>query len=282
MDLDAFSLECFLTVAETGSFTRSAERMGRTQSAISQQINKLEKLFGKILLTRTKPLALTHEGEIFAQFARQIFALQRETMEHFKAPELEGEVRFGIPEDFANVFLSEVLVSFARVHPKILLKVECDLTVNLFERFKRNEFDLVLVKMNCPKYFPNGVDVWKEKLVWAGNEALLNELTMPLVLSPAPCVYTNAAFGALSAIKKKWRVVFLSYSHAAKMAAVKAGLGITVLPQNMVHPKDYIIKNQSKSLPKLIDMTVSLLKDTADNPAVNSFERFVLKKLKIS
>lgn len=157
MSIDTITLQCFIAVAETGSFTKAAERVGRTQSAISQQMTKLENLLGKSLLLRGKTFALTPEGEIFLGYARQIFALHREAMDRFKEPELEGEVRFGLPENFATVYLSEVLAEFSRIHPRILLNIECDLTLNLFERFKKKQFDLVLVKMNRPEDFPNGL-----------------------------------------------------------------------------------------------------------------------------
>ena len=161
---DSITLQCFIAVAETGSFTQAAKRVLRTQSAISQQIANLENLLGKPLLVRGKAFVLTPEGEIFLGYARQIFALHREAMDRFKEPELEGEVRFGMPENFASVYLSQVIADFARIHPRILLNIECDLTLNLFDRFKNKEFDLVLVKMNRPEDFPNGLDVWSEPL----------------------------------------------------------------------------------------------------------------------
>jgi DNA-binding transcriptional LysR family regulator len=185
MNIDTLTLQSFLAVAETGSFTRAASRVGRTQSAISQQMAKLENGLGKPLFIRGKSLALTSEGHIFHGYARQIFAMHREALDRFKEPDLEGEVRFGLPEDFASVFLSDVLADFARIHPRILLHIECDLTLNLFERFKNQELDLVLVKMTRPDDFPNGQEVWMEPLEWVGDESLVKrDKPVSLVLSP--------------------------------------------------------------------------------------------------
>lgn len=259
MSIDPITLQCFIAVAETGSFTKAAERVGRTQSAISQQITKLENLLGKPLMVRGRMFALTPEGEIFLGYARQIFALHREAMDRFKEPELEGEVQFGLPEDFASVFLSDVLADFARIHPLILLNIECDLTLNLFDRFKKKEFDLVLVKMMRPDGFPNGQDVWTEPLEWVGDESLLQRgKPVPLVLSPLPCVYRTAAIQALEAAGHSWRLTFSSTSHAGKAAAVKAGMGLTVLPR-MMTPKELSLA-VSNDLPELDDIHVSLLK----------------------
>ena len=115
MSIDTITLQCFIAVAETGSFTKAAERVGRTQSAISQQMTKLEHLLGKPLLTRGKTFALTPEGDIFLGYARQIFALHREAMDRFKEPELEGEVRFGLPENFAQRVSFRSTCGFFRV-----------------------------------------------------------------------------------------------------------------------------------------------------------------------
>lgn len=279
MSIDTITVQCFIAVAETASFTKAAERVGRTQSAISQQMTKLENLLGKPLLIRGKTFALTPEGEIFLGYARQIFALHREAMDRFKEPELEGEVRFGLPENFASVYLSEVLADFSRIHPRILLNIECDLTLNLFDRFKKKEFDLVLVKMNRPEDFPNGLEVWSEPLKWVGDATLIDpNKPVPLVLSPQPCVYRASALKTLENAGRSWRLVFSSPSYAGAVAAVRAGMGITVMPHTMI-PSD-LSALDTALLPKLAGTHVSLLKHRADNPAINSLEEFVIKKLK--
>lgn len=279
MNIDTVTLQCFIASAETGSFTKAAERVGRTQSAVSQQIIKLENMLDKPLFVRGKILSLTSEGEIFLGYSRQIFALHREAIDRFKEPELEGEVRFGLPENFASICLSEVLADFSRIHPRILLNIECDLTLNLFEKFKKGDFDIVLVKMNRPEDFPNGVDVWSEPLKWVGDKNLIyHNKPIPLVLSPQPCVYRNAAINALEKQGRSWRLVFSSTSYASTIAAVKAGMGVTVMPGTMI-PTD-LQELEAKIIPVLPDAHVSLLKQKADNTIINTLEGFVLKKLK--
>ncbi|MFN7096670.1 MAG: LysR substrate-binding domain-containing protein [Gammaproteobacteria bacterium] len=280
MNIDTITLQSFIAVAETGSFSLAAKRVGRTQSAISQQITKLEFILGKTLIIRGKYFSLTPEGEIFLSYARQIFALYREAIDRFIEPELEGKVRFGLPENFASVYLEDILVDFSRIHPRILLEIECDLTLNLYERFKNKEFDLVLVKMNRPEDFPNGLEVWSEPLKWVGNDVLLlPNKPIPLVLSPYPCVYRASALKALEYIGQPWRLVFSSPSYAGTIAAVKAGLGITVMPYTMISSELEVL--ESALLPKLANTHVSLLKHLSDNPAINTLEEFVLKKLKL-
>ncbi|GAB4391274.1 MAG: LysR substrate-binding domain-containing protein [Gammaproteobacteria bacterium] len=279
MNIDTLSLHAFIAVAETNSFTQAGLIVGRTQSAISQQITKLELQIGKALFARGKKLTLTPDGEIFLSYAKRIFALHKETIDHFKQPDLEGEVRFGLPEDFASAFLSDVLVAFARIHPRVMLNIECDLTLNLFERFKQQEFDLVLIKMHRPENFPNGLDIWSEKLEWVGDINLVHlHKSIPLVLSPQPCIYRLRAINALNNMHRKWHIVFSSQSYASTLAAVKAGLGITVLPNKMIPESLHAIRTQH--LPLLEDTHVSLIKHQHNNSAINSFEEFVVKKLR--
>jgi len=279
MNIDTITLQCFIAVAETGSFTKAAERVRRTQSAISQQMTKLENLLGRPLLIRGKTFTLTPEGDIFLSYARQIFTLHREAIDRFKEPELEGRVRFGLPENFASVYLSEVLADFSRIHPRILLNIECDLTLLLFDRFKKKEFDLVLVKMNRPEDFPNGLDVWSEPLKWVGCASLIEaNKPVPLVLSPQPCVYRASATKSLEEAGRSWRLVLSSPSYAGVVAAVKAGMGITLMPHTMIpHGLQAV---DASLLPQLADTHVSLLKHRADNAAINTLEGFVLRRLK--
>ncbi|MBL7480356.1 LysR substrate-binding domain-containing protein [Legionella bononiensis] len=282
MSLDTVTLQCFLAVAETQSFTKAAARVGRTQSAISQQIAKLENLIEKQLITRGRELSLTPDGELFLGYAKRIYELHRESLDRFKTPELQGELRFGLPEDFASMMLSEVLVEFSRLHPRIMLNVECDLTLNLIERFHQDEFDLILIKTTEKKQITEGVNVWNEPVEWVGKKELLPILneksTIPLILSPTPCVYRGNVIESLNKHHLKWRLAFSSPSYAGKMAAVRAGLGITAIQRSMI--PNYLDKLDDYFLPSLKDIHVSLIKKEVANKAIDSLEFFIMDKLK--
>lgn len=280
MILDKTSCQCFIVLAETASFTKTAERVGRTQSAVSQQIAKLEKIIDNKLINRGKSISLTHEGELFLSYVRKIYSLQCEAIDRFKEPDLQGEVRFGLPEDFAAVFLSDVLVDFVQIHPRVTLTVECDLTLNLFERFKSNQFDLILVKMSKPSDFPECAEIWSEKLVWVAHpDYKLDDTMIDLVLSPQPCVYRSRAIKALDYHKQSWRIALSTHSFSGLIAAVKAKVGISVLPKNMI-PKGLAVIGECQQLPCLDDTHISMIKHNRNNAAINSFENFVLEKLR--
>lgn len=278
MTIDTISLQCFIAAAEGGSFTKAAERVSRTQSAVSQQVAKLENLLGKILFKRGKVLEMTSEGELFLNYSKQIVKLHHEAIDCFKEPDLKGEVRFGIPDTFANAFLYEVLSEFILVHPNVSLHIESDLTLNLYESFKKEKLDMVLLKMKKPKEFEFGSDISSEKLCWVGDKNLIKaKEPIPLALSPKPCIYRKSATDALKRENLKWQIAFSSHSHASIVAAVRAGIGITILPKKMVPKELHIIHH--KSLPQLENSFVSLVKSTDANPAINSFEKFVIKHL---
>ena len=279
MNIDTILLQAFIATVDTGSITQASKKMCRTQSAVSQQIAKLESFLGKQLFIRGKKFILTEEGEIFFSYAKQILKLHYEVIDRFKDPELEGEVTFGLPEDFANKYLAEILNDFSRNHPRVLFRIECDLTMNLFKRFKNKEFDLVLVKMNHPEDFPHGQEVWSESLEWVGDARFLcQDGYIPLVMSPQPCVYRASALEALDNHHIPWRIALSSTSYSVTIEAVKAGMGIAVLPSTMI-PKDISIIRNSR-LPKLKNTNVSLLKHSHNNSVVSSFEQFILRKFR--
>lgn len=280
--MDSFSIECFIAVAECGHFTKAAHRVNRTQSAVTQQISNLERKLGTRLFHREKKISLTKAGELFFPYALRIYGLYQEVFDRFKNPELGGEARIGIPEDFATLFLADVLVNFSRIHPRVFLNVECDLTLNLMNRFKEGMFDLVIVKMSSLEEFPDGVEIWKEPLVWVGKHetfSSIQEDPLPLVLSPEPCIYRSRAIAALEARNIRWRMVYTSQSYAGTIAAVKANMGVTVFPKRMV-PQD-LQRLLKPSLPTLPDIHVSLLRQAGkSSPAIESLSQFLIEKLK--
>lgn len=259
-NLDLDLLRCFVTIAETGSFTRAGDRLGRTQSTISLQIKRLEDQLGRAVFHRTpRALQLTSEGERLLGPARQLLRLNDSALAELFEPDMTGHVRLGVPEDFATAHLPSVLADFAEAHPLVELEVTCDLTLNLLQRFHAKAFDLVLVKRE-PSAPLEGVRVWREPLVWVARDqkAAMGLETVPLVVSPEPCVYRKRAIDALEAVGRKWRVAYTSTSLAGSQSAVNAGLGITVLPREMV-PSYLAPITDDPALPPLYDTEIALI-----------------------
>jgi len=259
-NLDIDLLRCFSVIAAEGSFTRAGERLGRTQSTISLQVKRLEDQLGQRLFNRThRALSLTATGASLLAPAREILRLNDLTVAQLTEPDFCGSIRLGVPEDFATAHLPQVLAAFAEAHPLVELEVTCDLTLNLLQRFRDGQFDLVLIKRE-PTDQAVGVRVWREALLWVSRPSLpVRDLDpLPLVVSPEPCVYRKRACDALNAVGRRWRVAYTSTSLAGAQSAVNAGLGVTVLPQQMIPPSLEAIAAEA-DLPSLHDTEIALL-----------------------
>lgn len=257
VNLDLDLLRAFVTVVETGSFTRAALRLGRTQPAVSLQIRRLEDQLRSPLLDRAgKGLALTTEGAALLSRARHLLRVNDEIVATLGDGDLEGEVRFGAPEDVATMHLPGILGAFARSHPRIKLSVTCDYTANLLDQMSRGMLDLALIKRE-PVGPELGVRVWSEPLVWVALDPSIVELSpLPLIIAPAPDIYRKRALGALEAAGLPFRASFTSPSLAGQMAALRAGLGVGVLPAAMA-PRDLTVLHHL--LPPLSDSEIALV-----------------------
>lgn len=257
--IDTQQIKSFIAIADTGTFSKAAETVGRTQSALSLQIKKLEEDLGCKLFDRApRRVTLTEQGEVFLGYAKQMIALQWEAYSRLKEPDIAGEIRLGTPEDFATHYLPDVLASFRQHHPRVQLNVACDLTLNLINGFEHGDYDVILVKRD-PGKVKGGSKLWREPLIWAAADHWKPEKILSLVLSPQPCIYRARALAALDRAKKPWHIRYTSPSLAGTLAAVKAGLGITVLPANMIPPGIHAIRKEIK-LPELADAEIALIK----------------------
>ena len=277
-DVDSLQLKSFVAIVETGTFGRAAARINRTQSAVSLQIKNLEEQLGGVLFNRTgRKVVLTPQGEIFLSYARRMIQLQREAYSRLREPDAEGEIRFGTPEDFATHYLPDVLARFRQHHPRVQLNVACDLTLNLLDGFERGEYDVILAKRD-PQRVKGGTKVWREPLVWAAAEGYLPAERLSLVLSPQPCIYRERALSALDRAKRSWHISYSSPSLAGTIAAVKAGMGITVLPSHMIPAGVHPIQKEMK-LPALADAELALMKRDELPKVADMFVEYIVHSL---
>lgn len=281
INLELNLVRSFVAIAEVKSFTRAGERLGRSQSAISLQIRRLEDQIGVRLLSRDpRHVVLTPDGEAFLPQARRLLRLNDEILSGLGGGDVAGEVRLGAPEDFATVHLPHILGEFTRANPKATLAVTCDLTLNLLEQLRDGALDLALVKRE-PLGPDVGTRVWREPLVWVGADESMAEADgpLPLVVAPSPCVYRKRAITALEKAGRPWRCAYTSPSLAGQQAALRAGLGITVLPREMA-PSDLVRLGPRHGLPELADTEIALMRaPTAVPEAANRLADFILLSL---
>jgi DNA-binding transcriptional LysR family regulator len=252
-------LRTFVAVVDNGSFTKAGERIGRTQSTVSLQIKKLEESLKRPLFERGgRDLQVTADGETLLGYARQLLQLADEARARLLEPDVEGTIRLGTTEDFATVYLPDILARFAHAHPRVTLDVNCNFSFDLLEGFSKGEYDLVLIKRE-PQAPTGGVPVWRDVLVWVCSPQFVIDPKLPiaLALAPAPDVYRKRALQSLQEAGRDWRVVYTSVSSEGLQAAVRAGLAITVLSKDMVPPGLKIV-GAEHHLPTLPDTEIAL------------------------
>lgn len=279
-NLEIDLLRSFVAVAESGGFTRAASLVGRTQSAVSLQIRRLEDQLGKAVFDRgPRHLALTPDGEKLLGHARQMLRLNDAAMAELTEPDVAGLVRLGVPEDFATVHLPGVLAAFTDAHPRVELEVTCDLTLNLEAGFRAGDFDLVLLKRE-PGVAIDGIRVWREPLVWVARDrfSVPSDGPLPLIVSPQPCVYRKRAVTALDACGRSWRCAYTSTSLAGTQAAVRAGLGLAVLPREMC-PSDLLPVPPESGLPALADTEIALIEARGASVTAHRFAQHIAAAL---
>lgn len=260
--IDPDLLRSFAYIAEEGSFTRAAERVGRTQSAVSMQIQRLEALLGDSLLIRGKggSVQLTPQGAALLDQARELLALNDKIWSRFHGPKMEGTVRLGSPDDYALRYLPQVLRRFADTHPGVEVEVHCLPSYELVERLMDGSLDLSLISEgNEPRRWPS-TTLWRGPLRWITSERYAPHRQDPLPIATAPTdCWGSAALDALLRAGRRWRIAYSSASQVGTHAPVLAGLAVTVSTISWV-PEGLRVVRPDEGLPPLPDFGILLLK----------------------
>jgi len=230
--IDPDLLRAFAYIAEEGSFTRAAQRVGRTQSAVSMQVQRLETLLGQRLLSRGKggAVQVTPHGQFLLQRARELLALNDEIWTSFRAPTVQGTVRLGTPDDYALRYLPQILKRFADSYPAVQVDVLCLPSRDLLERLHAGELDLTLCSEGTPGITGLAVPLWRGPLTWitSTNHAPHRLDPLPVALAADHCTWAAAALRALDAVGRRYRIAYRSATQLGTHAPVLAGLAVTV------------------------------------------------------
>jgi len=235
--LDADQLKTLVAIADTGSFTRAANDVHKTQAAVSMQMRRLEETAGRRLFEKNgRHNRLTPDGEHLLDYARRIIHLNNEAMILLNEPELAGFVRIGTPDDYAERFLPPIFAGFSRTHPLVEVEVTCEESASLLKKISDGKIDLAIAThKDCSSH---GDVIRRERLCWVTSprHKVEEKDTVPLALGGASCSWREDAIQALDQIKRPHRILYSSPSAAALTAAVQSGLAISVLPESAVRP----------------------------------------------
>ncbi|MBV8441198.1 MAG: LysR family transcriptional regulator [Hyphomicrobiales bacterium] len=233
--LDTDQLRSFLAIVDSGSFTKAAERVHKTQSAVSMHIRRLEEQLGCALFVKQgRGAKLTAEGESLIDYARRIIQVEAGAVAALSRRGLRGSVRLGIPDDYAESFLAEVLARFNRRHPLVEVSATCEASQELAAQISGGALELALVT-DYPGL--HGFELLREEpLVWVAAVRFRIEAgqPVPLALGSGSCVWRRAADEALAAAPRATRGLFFSKNFSAIGSVVRAGLAVTPLPASMV------------------------------------------------
>ncbi len=233
--LDTDQLRSFLAIVDTGSFTKAAERVHKTQSAVSMHVRRLEEQLGCALFVKHgRGARLTAEGESLIDFARRIVHIEAGAVAALSRKGLRGAVRLGIPDDYAETYLADILGRFSRRHPMVEVSVSCEGSPELAQQVSVGALELALVTDHPGLH---GFELLCEQpLVWAASERFHVEAGAPvlLALGAASCLWRREADEALAEAERPTRALVYSKNFSAIGSVVRAGLAVTTLPESMV------------------------------------------------
>jgi len=278
LELDV--LRTFVAGVELGSFARAANRLGRSTSAVSAQLKKLEQQLDQPVLRKSgRGMALTPAGETLLAYARRLLALNDEAVAALRSATLAGSVRLGMQQDFGELLLTDVLGRFARAHPQVLIDARMARNVQLLEQVGAGQLDLALA-WDSGGSWPYAQALGRLPLHWlAGADAAFSlhqhQAPLPLVVLDAPCLMRTAAIDALDRAGIAWRIAFTSTSLSGVWAAVGADLGVTV--RTAVGLPASVRPLPASSLPALPTIGVQLLQAEAQpGPVAQRLREIVL------
>jgi DNA-binding transcriptional LysR family regulator len=266
--LDVDQLRTFVAISDAGSFTRAAEMVHKTQSAVSMQMKRLEERLGKELFARDgRQSRLTEEGERLLDYARRIVRLNLEAIAAFNEAELAGHVRLGVPDDYADRYLPEVLARFSRSNPRVEVTVVCEPTHLLVEAIAMQQLDLAIVTQ-CETRIPSEI-FREERLLWvtSARHSVHEEEVVPLALGRATCSWRRSATSALDGIGRRSRVLYSSWNSNAVGAAVMAGLAVSVLPESAIRAGMRVL-SPAEGYPALPSCKIGLMRASANGDAL--------------
>lgn len=283
MDFEPTLLRAFVAVCETGGFTRAAERLNLTQSAVSHQIRRLEEQVGRPLLHRTtRKLTVTEDGEDFLRHAEQILQSQEALTRRFRSSTISGVIRLGVPENFIGDRLPQLLGRFARQYPSIRLEVSVSVCLDLRAKIDTGELDLAVAITQSND--EGGTVLRQTQFVWATADHFVRpeNSSLPFAFSPPPCALRAIGIDALNVSGVDWHVAFTSANQHGLKAAVKAGLAISIFAKEEIEPW-MVVLDENDGLPPLPKAKYLLIQKRGDRmPCTSELGRLIVEEASLS
>ena len=278
LDLDL--LRTFVAVVESGNFSHAAPRIGRSQSAVSMQMQRLEEELGRPLLVRMPRTVVPNAaGNDLLIYARRLLKLSDEARARLSRPEDAGTVRLGVPDDYAAFLLPSVLARFAEDYPCVTVELVCEPSRLLTAAVEEGRVDLAIVTRLPAQPFEV---LRREPFVWVGapTRVAWSFDPLPVALFEPGCAARANVIDALSAAGRAYRSTYSSSSLLGLCAVVQSGLAVAGLAASSVPPTLAVI-GEAEGLPALEPLEMSLIRHPAsDAAAVSRLDEFLRKALR--
>ena len=291
LNFDIAFLRSYVAGIELGSFARAADKVGRSTSAVSAQLKKLEEQAGMPLFRKDgRGLALTPSGEVLLGYARRLLELNDEAAVALRGAELEGWIRLGLQEDFGEALLPDVLGRFARAHPKVRIEAHVARNTALMQGLAMGQLDLALLWggaciADVAQYpLPQRQQIAEPAMRWIASSSLAwrpeSGEPLPLITFDRDCLFQRCATQALDRAGIAWRTAFTSPSLAGLWAAAAAGLGVTVRTAYGLPSSVRALDHVDAGLPALPALSLELLRaSSVPRPPVERLAALIIASL---
>ena len=291
LNFDIAFLRSYVAGIELGSFARAADKVGRSTSAVSAQLKKLEEQAGMPLFRKDgRGLALTPAGEVLLGYARRLLELNDEAAVALRGVELDGWIKLGLQEDFGEALLPDVLGRFARAHPKVRIEAHVARNTELMDRLTMGQLDLALLWggaciADVAAYPPQlRRRIAEPAMRWIASSSLAWRPepgeALPLIMFDRECLFQRCATQALDRAGIAWRIAFTSPSLAGLWAAAAAGLGVTVRTGHGLPSSVRALDEAETGLPALPALALELLHAShVPRPPVQRLAALIIESL---
>lgn len=271
-DLDL--LNALVTVAETGSLSAAAPRLCRSQSAVSEQIKKLEEMCGLPLLSRGKTGAsLTPAGERLRRYAHEMLALSDAAYRDLQSAQLAGDVRLAITDYFRPRALPDILRRVRDRFPHLRLHVLIRKSALIEEEIATGDYDIGLSMSILDGRGKRGeagprIRLRREPLLWVADRsfAMPDDGVLPLVVLPDTCSLQRFVVRKLKSHRIRHAVMHSASGIGGLHLALAAGLGVTCLNASAV-PDGVMKVGTGLRLPALPEVEFNLVPPRPGEPS---------------
>ncbi|MFM0039473.1 LysR substrate-binding domain-containing protein [Paraburkholderia strydomiana] len=266
MNLDLELLRTFVAIVEQDSFAAGAESVHRTQSAVTQQMQRLEVQLDKTLFHKSgRKKTLTEDGLKLLEYSRRLLALNDEACSAIAGSTLTGEVRLGAPADVADSILPDLLQRFSKTLPNIRISIDVRRTAFLMQAMKRGEINMTISAKEHPEY--RRIILRTSRMVWFCSDSYHFDRTQPLdlIVADEPSFLRTIALDHLNDAGINFRIRYIAPSLPGIRAAVLAGMGVTARSEEVMGP-EFRILDEADGLPRLPDITYKMYIGSSPNP----------------